>query len=98
MASTSALWDPTVAGLDAYPMSAVEAFLGMFLLLLVPVMEGLSKVIYKLESKEVTYKVTRTPEQSFAKVQESFQVMCEFASSSGRPMYVSGCPYPLTIK
>ena len=69
-----AIRDPTLVALESYQMSPAEAFLGMFLLLLLPVLEGLSKVIYKFESKEVSYEVTRTPEKNFAKVHEPYQV------------------------
>ena len=55
-------------------MSPVEAFLGMFLLLLIPILEGMSKIVYKFESTDVSYKITRTPEKNFAKVHEPFQV------------------------
>ena len=69
-----AIRDPTVVGLEAYNMSPAEAFVAMGLLLLLPFLEGLSKLVHKFESKEVSYQVTRTPEKNFDKVHEPYQV------------------------
>ncbi len=69
---TTALVDPTVAAIAAYPMTWEEVVIGWFVLATVPIMLLIGKTLHPVDGP-ANSRVTRTPDKYFSDVHEPFR-------------------------